>query len=357
MEFRTRLILDTFSAFEPDAVLIDHMPVGALGELKPTLDLALGWHRPPRLYLGLRDVLEDEAVIREAWRDVGAYDYLRCFDAALIYGDKEIYESARAYALEDRMKRIFYCNYVSPPPSETTVDLGPDEPYVLVTGGGGHDAFPLASAFLDAVPTIRDELGLRGVILAGPTMPSDHREAILARANGTVGVTTAQGGADAWVRGASAVITMGGYNSICEVMRWHKKALIVPRSGPSAEQRTRAKLLAEKRIVAMLDPSELSAARLAGELARLLSDDGIPEVASIPLLNGAGRAAEIILGGVSQSEAAPAAREEAASSTSVRATWLAESGWQPPSKDGSQSSEGRPTDGSSKPLRRFFKTC
>ena len=38
LELRSKLILETFHAFSPDVVLVDHMPLGALGELKLLLD-------------------------------------------------------------------------------------------------------------------------------------------------------------------------------------------------------------------------------------------------------------------------------------------------------------------------------
>jgi predicted glycosyltransferase len=47
IELRAHLILQTFKDFQPDAVLVDHMPVGALGELKPMLDFALDRPAPP----------------------------------------------------------------------------------------------------------------------------------------------------------------------------------------------------------------------------------------------------------------------------------------------------------------------
>src|SRR3712207_75399 len=71
VRLRTGLIDRVFGDFEPDAVLIDHMPTGALGELKPLLDRA-SRRGGPRLLLGLRDVLDDPAVIRQTWSELDA---------------------------------------------------------------------------------------------------------------------------------------------------------------------------------------------------------------------------------------------------------------------------------------------
>jgi predicted glycosyltransferase len=62
---------------------------------------------------------------------------------------------------------------------------------------------------------------------------------------------------------------MAGYNTLAEVLYLKKKALVVPRPGPSAEQRMRAGLFARRRLIDVLDPTDLSPEPLA---ARLLED-------------------------------------------------------------------------------------
>nr|NIV75089.1 glycosyltransferase [Gammaproteobacteria bacterium]NIW86411.1 glycosyltransferase [Gammaproteobacteria bacterium] len=69
---------------------------------------------------------------------------------------------------------------------------------------------------------------------------------------------------------ASAVVTMAGYNSLCEVLAARKKALVVPRAGPSQEQRIRCQLFSERNLIRVLDPNDLEPARMAQELEALL---------------------------------------------------------------------------------------
>jgi predicted glycosyltransferase len=103
--------------------------------------------------------------------------------------------------------------------------------------------------------------------------------------------------ATSWLSRASAVVMMAGYNSICEVMSYRKKALVIPRAGPSAEQRIRSRLFAERGLVHVLDPDELTAPRLAAAVISLLADDSVPNRANIPALDGASRAADVLLDG------------------------------------------------------------
>jgi predicted glycosyltransferase len=102
-----------------------------------------------------------------------------------------------------------------------------------------------------------------------------------------------------WLPSASAVVTMAGYNSICEVLRWRRNALAVPRAGPSAEQRIRSHLFAERGLLTAVDPEVLTPGRVAEELDRLLANPHGPDPAAIPPLDGAARTARSILTAVS----------------------------------------------------------
>jgi len=296
IRLRAKVILEAFSEFEPDTVLIDHMPVGALGELKPMLDRARRRRPPPRLFLGLRDVLDDPTVIRQVWADLDAYEYLRSYDAVLVYGSPDIYDAASAYGLLPGARSVIYSGYVSPP-SPVVSGTRRDREFLLMMGGGGRDAFPLASAFVDALPAVFRELGTPGVLLTGPSMSRADREALVARAPPCVRIERGFGPATDWVRRASAVLTMGGYNSLTEVLKWRKKALVVPRAGPSAEQRIRTRLFSERSLIRVLGPGPLLPEELAQALIRLIAEDGIPDTANIPPLNGAQRSATVLLDG------------------------------------------------------------
>ncbi len=88
---------------------------------------------------------------------------------------------------------------------------------------------------------------------------------------------------------------MGGYNSLCEALEWQKKTVVVPREGPSAEQRIRSQIFSQRNLVRMLDPHTLTSARLARALIQLLADDDLPEPARMPPMDGARRAATLLL--------------------------------------------------------------
>jgi len=304
---RSATILEAFRDFRPDVVLVDHMPVGALGELKPLLNEAAALPERPRLVLGLRDILDDPATIAEAWSAQDAYRYLELYDAVAIYGCRDVFDAEEAYGLALRARSVTFCNYVAPRAEDVSPAANATTPFVLVMGGGGADAFPMAHAFLDALPSVLETTEARALIVTGPNMPAAERERLAAQSAGLpVQVETSVADATALLQGASAVVTMGGYNSLCEVLRWRKKALVVPRPAPSAEQRMRARLFAARGLIRVLDPDDLTPQRLASELIALLSEDGIPDEASIPPLDGARRAARLLLNGAAAVEATAA---------------------------------------------------
>jgi predicted glycosyltransferase len=298
IELRGQRIVDAYREFQPDVISVDHMPLGALGELQPLLDTASEEKERPKLVLGLRDVLDKPETIRDIWDDLGAYDYLERYDSVLIYGCKDVYDAEAAYDLKRYARDVTYCNYVAHRIDEQPAPAAEDQPFVLVMGGGGADAFPLATTFLDAMPAILHTRPIRALIITGPNMPEADRQALIAQAGGQpVEIETSVEDPTSLLRRATAVVTMGGYNSLVEVLQWRKKALVVPRSAPSAEQHLRSRLFADRGLVRMLDPEALAPSQLGDALLALLEDDSVPVASNVPPLDGAQRAAALLLNG------------------------------------------------------------
>jgi predicted glycosyltransferase len=306
LELRRALISHTFAAFEPDAVLVDHMPLGALAELTPMLAQASRSTPRPRLYLGLRDVLDAPEVICPAWRESGSYEALQLYEAILIYGCREMYDAAAAYELNGQADKLFYCNYVGPHPKtmpRSGLAFGRreapanGEQLVLAMCGGGADAFRLAQTFLAALPVAAQRARIRAVLLTGPNMAPRERWALRAHSSAhPVEILSLSDEVSSLLQQASVVVTMAGYNSVCEVVDASKKALVIPRRGPSAEQRIRSDLFAKRGLIRALDPDVLEPATLALELAEALENDALPDPTGAPPMNGAQLAADLLVG-------------------------------------------------------------
>ncbi|HYH59682.1 MAG TPA: hypothetical protein VD790_10750, partial [Thermoleophilaceae bacterium] len=249
-----------------------------------------------RLFLGLRDVLGEPDLVRAGWSDLGAHEYIERYDAVLVYGSRDVFDTVSVYGVHAHARRIVSCNYVVSPAAPAVRRATGDESVVLCMGGGGRDGFPLADAFLEALPVVHRNASVRPVILPGPNMPTAERQVLAAKA-ADLGAEMPDGHQDAlpWVARADAVVTMAGYNSLCESLRERKKVLAVPRATHTGEQRIRARVFAERRLIAGFPPEDLAPDRLGEELLRLMGDDGLPGRTALPPMDGAQRAAETVL--------------------------------------------------------------
>jgi predicted glycosyltransferase len=71
---------------------------------------------------------------------------------------------------------------------------------------------------------------------------------------------------------ADVVVSMGGYNTVCELLSLDKRAVVIPRVRPAEEQLIRAQRMAERGLFSFIHPDRLTPALLkyavSKELAR-----------------------------------------------------------------------------------------
>jgi predicted glycosyltransferase len=277
IRLRVKAIAAALETFQPDVLIVDHLPRGAMRELESSLE-DLRAHGRTRCVLGLRDILEDPVNVRREWQraanDTAIQDY---YDAVWIYGDRTVYDPVREYDFPAEVAaKVRYTGYLDyrgrPQFGEVDDDEiaallpGPSERLLLCTVGGGHDGANLAEAFAQAdYPT-----GATGVILTGPFMPPEVRKRLRRRAAGNprLRVLDFVPNPDLLLRRAERVVAMGGYNTIYEVLSFEKHALIVPRSKPRHEQLIRAERLHSLGLLDLLAPDRVSPAALTAWLAR-----------------------------------------------------------------------------------------
>ncbi len=296
---RSRLILEAATAFEPDVLLVDHMPHGALGELVPTLERLVG---STHIVLGVRDIIDAPEVVRERWRAEGAFDVLAAYyDRVLVYGSPEVFDLPRAYRWPAALlPMVRHCGYVcaadEPRRSGKSASRkDPRERRIVAMAGGGADAYGLMSTLLDAFPAIAERGPCSVVMVAGPFMPAAERRQLKRRAHGLpVRVRKMVSDPLKYVAAADVVVAMAGYNTTMEVLRIGTPALLVPRRGPSSEQRIRARRFAERGWVRQLDPDDLTPRSLASAVLASLSGQPAVPMAPPPDLDGSTRAAEFL---------------------------------------------------------------
>lgn len=286
-----RSIADTF---RPDAVLVDHMAKGAMLELEPTIDVLRG-RRGVHLVLGLRDILGDPDVINEQWTNEGVQELIgRSYDQILVYGCRDIFDLPAAHDFNALMRaKTTFCGYVVPTtPSSPTRRRG-EGTSILVMAGGGHDGYRLMDLTLASLPQVAAGRKLRVTMLTGPFLGDEQARDLRDRAKRCdVAFDRMRPSALVDLRASDLAVSMCGYNTMAEVMAAGKRAVVVPRPGPSAEQTMRARLFDERGIIRAVLDRDLTADSLANRIEAAL--DGPPPEAEVSI-GGAPTAARVLL--------------------------------------------------------------
>ncbi len=259
---RAQTIRAALERFAPHLLVVDNVALGALGELEPTL-AALRMARRTATVLGLRDILDEPSVVDREWTAAGHHASIeRYYDHVWIYGDQSVYDlSEECHFPESTRRRVRFVGYLdrrSPHDSEAAAAAGAalDRPFTLCLAGGGQDGTDLALAFAAA----SFPAGETGVLLTGPFCPEPALKAVRAVAATRDDfhlIDFTEDGASL-VERAARVVSMAGYNSVCEILAYRKPALLVPREAPRREQTIRATRFAEIGLVDVLVPRDLS---------------------------------------------------------------------------------------------------
>jgi len=251
---------------------VDHEPLGSKGEFRDGLWALKAKHPDTRFVFGLRDIMDDAARIRAAWEELGVYDALEnLYDGIAVYGSPDLYDVAQAYAIPASVQsKLHYCGYVVR--ARPAVDLGvvrrrlglpPNAPFVLATVGSGSDGYPVLAAAREALERLQATIPeLYAILVTGPFMPATQQAMLQARATSTCRVVA---GADTFelMAAADAVVSMGGYNSVCEALAMARPLVIVPRATHKVEQQIRAETLAARGLAQCIHPKDLTGPGLA----------------------------------------------------------------------------------------------
>jgi predicted glycosyltransferase len=297
LEIRKKIILATTMAFKPDFFIVDKAPLGLKREVVDTLH----WIKDelPRCasILGLRDIMDSSQATIEEWREKGIYDAMAEFYREIwVYGCQEFYDPIREYEIPPNVAtKIFFTGYIRrrvPSPEEVlaareSLRLAEHDKLVLVTIGGGGDGHPVVNTFLSAfdpglggVPK-----GMRVAIVTGPFISNRDYQDVLRRSE-AMGFTTLKFHRfmEGLIGAAQVVVSMGGYNTVCEIASQGKPFLIVPRTVPREEQLIRAQVLCSTGFCDYLHPSDVTPETMRAHILALLANGSAQQckMASFP---------------------------------------------------------------------------
>jgi predicted glycosyltransferase len=306
---RSALLLSTVQHLRPDVLLVDHRPLGLKKEVLPTLEWIRESAPEIRTVAGLRDIIDEaDTVVRD--RTVqNVYDALEhLYDCVLVYGDRSILDSTREYAFpRSIVGKTYFTGYLGRAAAgrsreEVHKALRLDgRRLVVVHAGGGGDGTALIDTYLQCIDRLPDDV--HSLVVTGPLMERGERKRLQAGAT-TLPVTLVEYQEDlaSCIAAADLSVSMGGYNTICEILSARVRALVVPRIFPRQEQYIRAQRLAARGMITMLLPIALTPQTLADAVHAALQS--CPAPSDSISLDGGRRAAEVISSHLSSHPAA-----------------------------------------------------
>ncbi|WP_306143175.1 glycosyltransferase family protein [Roseibium sp. MMSF_3412] len=246
LAIRSSIIEHTAKVFEPDIFIVDKEPLGLRGEVLGTLEALK--NTDTRLVLGLRDVMDDTQVLKEEWDRKNVYPALRdLYDEIWVYGPEDICDPLEGIDVPDSVtEKLRYTGYLRRELSTPSLEqplAAPfgEEPYVLVTPGGGGDGVEMVDWVMRAYETRQRPL-FPALIVLGPFMPAAAAAQFSERAEHLrdVEIIRFTPQIEPYLANATAIVGMGGYNTFCEILSFDKPTLMVPRVLPRREQAIRA---------------------------------------------------------------------------------------------------------------------
>ena len=291
LALRASIIEHTTKVYDPDLLLVDKEPLGLRGEVESTLEHLKSKGTP--CVLGLRDVMDEPSLLAPEWERKNAVPALeRYYDEIWVYGLPQICEPLKGLKLPGRVKQTMtYTGYLKRRLPKTGSQLRLEkirDPYLLITIGGGGDGEQIIDWVLRAYESDQ-EIPYPALLVLGPFMGSTLQSDFLRRASrlDKVEAITFDAHIETLMDRAVGVVSMGGYNTFCEILSFDKRAVIVPRTEPRMEQYLRARSAHALGLVQILPDDGVRDPKSMATALRTLPQQNRPAERVVPgLLDG-----------------------------------------------------------------------
>jgi predicted glycosyltransferase len=260
LDIRKSIITATAKTFQPQLFIVDKEPLGLRKEVLPTLKWLQRCRPDTRAILGLRDVMDDAATVKKNWNEKGVYQILeRLYAEIWVYGNQEFYDPIVEYDISESIsQKIHFTGYIPRkiPAKEAVHNLRKElgiqesEKLVVVTTGGGGDGYLVMQNYVTMLESVSGGVPFKSVLITGPFMPKNKRRKIFKRAR-KLGVRTYHfyRQMEKLFAAADLVVSMGGYNTLCEILSQGTPSLVIPRETPRMEQKIRAQAFKRQNLV------------------------------------------------------------------------------------------------------------
>jgi predicted glycosyltransferase len=282
VRLRSQLILLAAINFQPDLFLVDKKPYGLKKELTDTINYFYQELPETKLVLLLRDILDSPEVTIADWQKNDYYTAINKFyHQVLIVGTPEVFDAVKEYQFPPILAtKSRYCGYISRKPGlkspgeiREELQVSPQERLILVTPGGGEDGYKLVEIYLSALSLLPEANHCKSLIICGPEMPPNQKQLIYQATSNNPQIETWEFTDDlmSYIRAADVIVSMAGYNTVCEILSANKSAVLIPRYHPSKEQLIRAKQLDDLDISLAIYPENFHQEQLKQYLVNQLN--------------------------------------------------------------------------------------
>ncbi len=281
LDIRKNIITATAKTFQPNLFIVDKEPLGLKKEVLPTLQWLRRCRPETRSILGLRDIMDDAETVKKDWRGKKVYQMLEeLYSEIWVYGKREFYDPVAEYDISQSLSRkMYFTGYI---PRKTPgkdavrgvkreIGLVNSEKLVVVTTGGGGDGYRLMDIYLRMLEELTGPPPFKSVLITGPFMPKEKRKDVFRRSR-RLGVRMYHfyRQMEKIFAAADIVVSMGGYNTLCEILSQGTISLVIPRETPRKEQLIRARAFRRQNLVDYIPWNDFSPALLRNKIFTLL---------------------------------------------------------------------------------------
>ncbi len=286
-ELRRKKLLALFEEERPDLFLVELFPFGRRMfrfELDPIVKVLRERRSAPcAIMCSVRDILvEKKDHVRHEAKVVKTLN--RYFDRVLVHADPDLVEIRETFGpFDDITIPVDYTGYIAPPSSAAAgrrirkqMGMNDGGSLIVASAGGGHVGAPLLAAVLRAFGRLKRG-NCRLQVFSGPFMDSQDFDGLkeMAPAGARVDRFTTDFGA--YLAAADLSVSMGGYNTTMNILSARVPALLWPFSR-NREQGLRARRLADRGLLTVLQDADLQPDRLAALMDYQLAHPKRPDV-------------------------------------------------------------------------------
>ncbi len=270
-EIRKNQLLQIFSEFQPDILIIELFPFGRKRfsfELIPLLELAKSSKKSTKIVSSLRDIVVTKQDKQAKHEEKVCNLINKYFDILLVHGDPKFFPLEETFSRVNDLKcEVYYTGYVvqEPPinPVFTYEDqeiIKSDKPLILVSVGGGRFGHELLDCVVNAAPFLDKRLPHNIQVFTGPFIPDAKFNELqtMARDSKNLYIRRYTPYLLSYMKKAELSINMSGYNTTMNILTTGVRAMILPFTGnQDREQTMRAEKLSNLGIIKLLSPHDL----------------------------------------------------------------------------------------------------